>query len=408
MIKSIKHSFYKTIGNRILTVEDLMTLMIEVEGSLNSRPLTYQGSLYEEIKPLRAIDFLVREIKITYPFENLRDDKKDPSYLPPAELAHLQTQRQAEEALLSSHKFTEQYWKIWHKMYLSSLRESHKLQMDKKRSGTKFPIVGTVVLLADPNTPRNTWRMGRITELKESADAVIREATVRMPNGSCLRRPINLLIPLEFEDQSEAQSVGKEDKIDHSPSEQAAEEPQRHKFTEQYWKIWHKMYLSSLRESHKLQMDKKRSGTKFPMVGTVVLLADPNTPRNTWRMGRITELKESADAVIREATVRMPNGSCLRRPINLLIPLEFEDQSEAQSVGKEDKIDHSPSEQAAEEPQRYNLRKRRRINYNEEGREPTTSTVNRMHRRIFPHTTMIALTIICLSLPPRLPKEAIL
>ncbi|VDO49017.1 unnamed protein product [Heligmosomoides polygyrus] len=168
------------------------------------------------------------------------------------------------------------------------------------------------------------------------------------------------------------------------------------------------MYLSSLRESHKLQMDKKRSGTKFPMVGTVVLLADPNTPRNTWRMGRITELKESADAVIREATVRMPNGSCLRRPINLLIPLEFEDQSEAQSVGKEDKIDHSPSEQAAEEPQRYNLRKRRRINYNEEGREPTTSTVNRMHRRIFPHTTMIALTIICLSLPPRLPKEAIL
>ncbi|VDP11226.1 unnamed protein product [Heligmosomoides polygyrus] len=157
-----------------------------------------------EKKPLRPIDFLVREIKITYPFENLQDDKKDPSYLPPAELAHLQTQRQAEEALLSSHKLTEQYWKIWHNMYLSSLRESRKLQMDKKRSGTKFPMVDTVVLLADPNSPRNTWRMGRITELKGSANT---EATVRMPNGSCLRRPINLLIPLELEDQSEHKAL---------------------------------------------------------------------------------------------------------------------------------------------------------------------------------------------------------
>lgn len=51
----------------------------------------------------------------------------------------------------------------------------------------------------------------------------------------------------------------------------------------------------------------------------------------------------------------MPNGSCLRIPINLLIPLELEYQSEVENVGKKDGIDRSPFEQANEEPYQHNL-----------------------------------------------------
>ncbi|KAK5979541.1 hypothetical protein GCK32_011489 [Trichostrongylus colubriformis] len=201
LIKSVKQSFYKTIGNRILTVDELVTIMTEVEGSLNSRPLTYQGELYD-IKPLRPTDFIVKDMELAYPFENLREDDEDTPYLPSAEQIQLQTRRQAEAALASTQKLTERFWATWQKTYLDDLRESHKLRMDNKRTGTKPPRIGEVVLLADPNLPRYSWRMGRITELKEGSDAEIREAVVRMPNGNCMRRPVNLLVPLELEDNT--------------------------------------------------------------------------------------------------------------------------------------------------------------------------------------------------------------
>lgn len=198
LIKSVKHSLYKTVGNRILTMEELTTLMTEIEGCLNSRPLTYQGGTFEDVKPLRPIDFLVRDIDVTFPFENLKPENDDPPYLPPEELLRFRTRRQAEEALISSHKLTEHFWMLWQKHYLSSLREAHKLHMDHKRGGTQIPAVGTVVLIADSNLPRNVWKMGRISELRQSSDMAVREATVRMSNGHLVRRPVNLLVPLEL------------------------------------------------------------------------------------------------------------------------------------------------------------------------------------------------------------------
>ena len=41
MIKSAKRCLRKAIGKNCLTFDELLTLVIEVEGVLNSRPLTY-------------------------------------------------------------------------------------------------------------------------------------------------------------------------------------------------------------------------------------------------------------------------------------------------------------------------------------------------------------------------------
>uniref|UniRef100_A0A7I4YK99 Integrase catalytic domain-containing protein n=1 Tax=Haemonchus contortus TaxID=6289 RepID=A0A7I4YK99_HAECO len=115
LIKSIKHSFYKAVGNRLLNEEELRTLLAEIEGTLNTRPLTYQGADYDLLRPLRPIDFIVKDIEITYPFESSQSDKDDPDYLPSEELFRLQTRRQAQEALASTLKATEYFWKIWHR-----------------------------------------------------------------------------------------------------------------------------------------------------------------------------------------------------------------------------------------------------------------------------------------------------
>ncbi|XGW21715.1 hypothetical protein V3C99_004578, partial [Haemonchus contortus] len=203
LIKSIKHSFYKAVGNRLLNEEELRTSLTEIEGTLNTRPLTYQGADYEPLRPLRSVDFIVKDIEITYPFESCQSDKDDPDYLPSEELFRLQTRRQAHEALASTLKATEYFWKIWHKIYLRSLREAHKKYMDGKRAGKHEPRGGMVVLLADDNLPRNTWKMGRISALKPEKEGAVREVELRVPNGNIFRRPINLLVPLELNDDTE-------------------------------------------------------------------------------------------------------------------------------------------------------------------------------------------------------------
>ncbi|VDL84225.1 unnamed protein product [Nippostrongylus brasiliensis] len=170
---------------------------------MNTRPLTYQGSDFELLTPLRPIDFLVKDIAITYPLEAAQPDDDDPDYVPPEELLRIQTRKQAQEALASTCELTEKFWSIWQKVYLTSLRETHKLHMDNMRATACRPQQGMVVLLADPNLPRNTWKMGRISALKESTDNAVREVELKMPNGRTLRRPVNVLVPLELQDEEQ-------------------------------------------------------------------------------------------------------------------------------------------------------------------------------------------------------------
>nr|CDJ93122.1 Pao retrotransposon peptidase family [Haemonchus contortus] len=213
LINSIKHSFYKAVRNRLLNEEELRTLLTEFEGALNTRPLTYPGADYEPLRPSRPIDFIVKDIEITYPFESSQSDKDDPDYLPSGKLFRLRTRRQAQEALASTLKATEYFWNLWHNIYLRDLREAHKKHMNGKRAGNREPREGMTGPLANDNLPRNTWKMGRISALKPGKDGAVREVELYMPNGNILRRPINLLVPLKLNDDTESPRGNQHSKI---------------------------------------------------------------------------------------------------------------------------------------------------------------------------------------------------
>lgn len=91
LIKSIKQSLYKVINGHVLEREILETLLTEIEGSLNTRPLTYQEERWKDSPILRPIDFIQRDMIVTYPLEYIREDDEEEEYLPQEEIVRLRT-----------------------------------------------------------------------------------------------------------------------------------------------------------------------------------------------------------------------------------------------------------------------------------------------------------------------------
>ncbi|XGW01148.1 hypothetical protein V3C99_013816 [Haemonchus contortus] len=82
--------------------------------------------------------------------------------------------------------------------YLISLRESHQLDVKSRKGDVYSPRKGNLVLICEAQ-PRHSWKIGSIEKLCPNTQGIIREAVVRLPSRRRIRRPINLLIPLELE-----------------------------------------------------------------------------------------------------------------------------------------------------------------------------------------------------------------
>ncbi|KIH61600.1 Pao retrotransposon peptidase [Ancylostoma duodenale] len=198
LIKDVKRSLFKALGRKVVDEDSLTTVLTEVEACLNERPLTYQETELDEMTPLRPVDFLQNRLTVTYQIDPCQDDRDDPNSFPAAELAKLRTKKEAEAALKSSCIMVDKFWKTWNEAYLTSLREHHKRYIAQGRSSQVSPLPGQVVLLQDPLRPRNTWKMGRITAVETSGDGEVRQVLLRLPSGNIVKRPINVLIPLEL------------------------------------------------------------------------------------------------------------------------------------------------------------------------------------------------------------------
>lgn len=58
------------------------------------------------------------------------------------------------------------------------------------------PNVGDIVLIKD-EIARGLWKLGKLIELIPSGDKKLRSAKVEMSSGRVIKRPLNLLFPIE-------------------------------------------------------------------------------------------------------------------------------------------------------------------------------------------------------------------
>ena len=180
LIQSVKRCLKKVVGKALITYEELITVLCEIERILNNRPLTVNSEdIYKE--PLTPNHLLYgKYIDIDYSKDDgiINDDSNVRYKYITEVLTH--------------------FWNRWLNEYIVNLREKHKRLI---QSPSKFISVGDIVLVHEDKVPRGKWKIAKVMKLLISADEKIRSATVEyMLNGTrqTINRTINKLYPLEL------------------------------------------------------------------------------------------------------------------------------------------------------------------------------------------------------------------
>lgn len=195
MVEITKRALKIAVGRRAITADELHTLLTEAETVVNSRPLT--PIIEDGSRVLRPIDFLLPHGTALTGIPRIADpeshDSSDPPFIP--------AEDSVEQVLKTWNSITSRinrFWDLWREDYLAVLRDRLQVNHIQKRSlERREPRENEVVLIIEDTAPRGTWQLGIIEKVHNEASQV-RSATVRLPSGNLVKRPISRLAPLEI------------------------------------------------------------------------------------------------------------------------------------------------------------------------------------------------------------------
>ena len=198
LVRCVKRCLKKTLHQARLTFEEMLTVLLEVEGVLNSRPLTYVSS--EDCEEPLTPSHLMHGRRL----QSLPDINADDTEF--VGLSKNEMLRRMEYIkVLSDH-----FWSRWTKEYLLELRNAHRL-LRRNRTSTPAICEGDVVLIAEQGVQRGLWRLALVESLIVGADGKARGAKLRSVSKSGkpvhLQRPVQLLYPVEVNDEESTTST---------------------------------------------------------------------------------------------------------------------------------------------------------------------------------------------------------
>ena len=199
----VKQSLYKVIGRSTLTWKELESVLLDVEVTLNNRPLGY---VEDDMTPILTPSSMMMLDSNFIPEGDPDDDGdlvKRAKYL---------------------RRCKDNVWRRWTMEYIRALRERHNLKHKTKELKVN---VGDVVLIRGDEKNRAHWKTGIVTELIPGRDGIVR--VVRLRAGkSHLERAIQHLYPLEITcDSVKSGASSKSHNLNPSATEFQPRRPQR-------------------------------------------------------------------------------------------------------------------------------------------------------------------------------------
>ncbi|XP_041841884.1 uncharacterized protein LOC121640249 [Melanotaenia boesemani] len=172
-IRSIKAALTSTLGCQVVTAEVLQTVLIEIEGILNSKPLGYVSSDLADPDPITPNLLLM--------------GRPDPS-LP--QVTYHDSELIGRRHWRTCQVLSDRFWTQFLRHYLPTLQTRSKWLKDTS------PIrVGTVVMIVDPQLPRASWPLGEVNKVFPGTDGLIRSAEVKVKDRTYVR-PVSRLVRL--------------------------------------------------------------------------------------------------------------------------------------------------------------------------------------------------------------------
>lgn len=150
-VKSVKYHLNRTLNGEKLTIEEMNTVLCQIESCLNSRPLVPMSEDIEDLDIITPGHFLIGSLKA------------------PAEPSVLEVNPNYLNRWQQCSRLVQTFWKKWNTDYLNELRQRTK--WTKTRPSL---LVGDIVTLKEDNLPPNQWRMGKVVELLSGSDGLTR------------------------------------------------------------------------------------------------------------------------------------------------------------------------------------------------------------------------------------------
>ena len=147
LAKGVMKSLLTVIGENVLTLNELNTLLCETAQLVNERPIGIQPNEKVDCKYLSPASLLLGRCSSRIsagPFQPNGQITDDPAAF--------------KSRFLMIQAITEQFWRAWLKLYFPTLIVRQKWHTAKRNIA-----VGDVCLIKDSNTLRGEWRMGRVT-----------------------------------------------------------------------------------------------------------------------------------------------------------------------------------------------------------------------------------------------------
>ncbi|XP_049879876.1 uncharacterized protein LOC126376494 [Pectinophora gossypiella] len=177
-VKSIKYHLKRVISDTVLTFEELYTVLVQIEGILNSRPLTAMSRDQSDMSYLTPAHFFTGSPITSYPELNLVDTK----------VGKLSFWKQCMQ-------MQQNFWKQWHKQYLVTLQNRPKWQNVQPNLKE-----GMLVLLRNENASPLKWPVGRIINVFPGKDGRVRALDIKTSKGSIVKTSIMNVCSLPLND----------------------------------------------------------------------------------------------------------------------------------------------------------------------------------------------------------------
>ncbi|KXJ62486.1 hypothetical protein RP20_CCG007087 [Aedes albopictus] len=183
LVQSVKTAMGTAYSDSKLDEEGLQTLLIEAEGLVNSRPLTYLPLDSEESEALTPNHFLLgSSTGVKQPPVAIESEGKGQRE------TYAQIQRQLDI-----------FWQRWTREYLPVIRRQAKW-FNEIRALQE----GDLVMLVEEHV-RNGWVRGRVEKVIQDKEGRVRQALVKTSSG-VMRRPVSRIAILDVGKESSAVS----------------------------------------------------------------------------------------------------------------------------------------------------------------------------------------------------------